>query len=191
MVSGQFFGTLGITRKDTMNPITTIDQLRNELAKGPDQDGYMGILKRVQLDLEKEVLPLCAWSDEHYTRIPLFRNSDCELLLMCWEPHQTSPIHTYDYQEGWMYILQGELCIEQYFTSMLENQLKLIESTRLPEKSIPHLNDYIGFHRGFNCVDRRTISLHIYSLPIETWQVYDQESKRIHSMSVWSDPIQK
>ena len=177
-----------MTEKANMSAITTVNDLIETLKKGPGSEGYMGIMKRIDFDLEKEIMPLCQWSDEHYTRIPLFRNSDCELLLMCWEPHQTSPIHTYDYQEGWLYILQGELCIEQYFTSMVENKLKLIESTRLPEKSIPYLNDYIGFHRGFNCVNRRTISLHIYSLPIETWQVYDEETKRVHTMSVWSNP---
>ncbi len=171
-----------------MSSITTIEGLIRELEQGPGKEGYMGVLKRVGPDFRKEVCPLCKWSNDRYTRIPLFRNSDCELLLMCWEPHQTSPIHTYDYQEGWIYILQGELCIEQYFTSMVEDQLKLIESIRLPEKSAPYLNDYIGFHRGFNCANKRTISLHIYSLPIDTWQVYDDGAKRVHSMSVWNNP---
>lgn len=170
-----------------MNTINSIEQLIEELQKVSKSSDYMGVLKRVEFDVEKEIRPLCQWSSDHYTRIPLFKNSECELLLMCWEPHQSSPIHTYDYQEGWMYIIQGELCIEQYFTSMIENELKLVESTRLPEKSIPYLNDYIGFHRGFNCINERTISLHIYSLPIDTWQVYDPKTKSVTFMGPWSD----
>ena len=171
-----------------MEPITSIKDLIVELEKVKKSSGYMDALKRVELDHESEVLPLCQWSEDHYTRIPLHRTSEFELLLMCWEPHQTSPIHTYDYQEGWLYIIKGELCIEQYFTSMIENDLKLVESTRLPEKSIPYLNDHIGFHRGFNCFDGRTISLHVYSMPIDTWQVYNPETKSVTSMGPWNDP---
>jgi hypothetical protein len=51
----------------TPGPITTIEELVNELCKGAGRKGYLEILDRIAIPVE-DFEPYCRWNDKHYTR---------------------------------------------------------------------------------------------------------------------------
>lgn len=159
----------------TDHKITSIKSLLNELEKGTGQDGYLGMMHKLQIP-KQEVLPYCTWNNKHYTRNLLERNNDFELILMCWEPGQESLIHSYSDQEGWMFVIEGELTVNHYFKSSRGEKMQYYKEVQLRSGKFLYVNDYLGFHSATNSYQHRTISLHLHAGPVEKWKVYDPET---------------
>ena len=80
---------------------------------GPGYGGYLDILKAIDIP-ESEWKSYHNWSDEKYTRNCILNCDDFELILMCWKSGQQSAIHSYNFQEGWIKVIKGELTIDTY-----------------------------------------------------------------------------
>lgn len=166
--------------------ITTIPALLKELELGTGIDGYMGLMNKMCIN-SSEVLKYASWSRKHYTRNLIERNSQYELLLMCWESGQHSPIHSYGDEQGWMYVIQGELVINHYFKSHDNVKMQFYKSVKLfPEKYL-YVNDYLGFHSATNSSKGRTMSLHLHAGPVEGWTIYDPESNSFFNVKTTID----
>jgi cysteine dioxygenase len=117
------------------------------------------VLKEIKFGF-REIEHLCFWDRDNYSKISIEKNEGCELVLICWEKDQQSPIHSHDLDEAWTYILKGELTEEIYNSSdnsALENTIVLnpkdVSSIKKESNKV---------HRLINTFDGRSVSLHLY-----------------------------
>lgn len=117
-----------------------------------------------------------------YTRNLIARNEWFELLLLCWEEGQTSPIHNHAGQNCWMAVLEGEIEEEQFdcpgpFDPAQRGALPVLRSSkRFAAPKVAFINDDIALHRVSLRTSTRGASLHVYSRPIDTCNVYDEST---------------
>ncbi|MEO1653071.1 MAG: cysteine dioxygenase family protein [Bacteroidota bacterium] len=96
------------------------------------------------------------YDSECYTRNYVVRQEAFEILVLCWQPGQGSPIHNHPHQGCLLKILDGSLTENRY----AQNQV--LES-QLHRGDISYIDDQMGFHRIHNNGKTPAISLHIYA----------------------------
>jgi cysteine dioxygenase len=165
---------------ETMNfaSIESFDQLVKNLNLGPGYGGYLDLLKAIKLP-ESEWKKHCQWKEQRYTRNCIASCEGYELILMCWKKGQASPIHSYDFQEGWVKVFQGQLSIDIFQVDREELRAELDEEVPLEEKEYIYLNDNMGFHRMRNTAEGDTISLHLHVEKVKQWEVWDDTKNEI------------
>jgi cysteine dioxygenase len=152
-------------------PITRINQLINKLKITTKAD-YKSIGLTLDIPVE-DLAPYAFWTDEHYTRNCIVRESDYELILLCWEPGQQTPIHCHGGEECWVYALDGELEESHYQFDGDNLELENTFSLESGEKSF--MMDEFGYHRLVNNSENRAMSLHLYMDTIDTCTVFDKK----------------
>jgi len=151
--------------------ITSLDPLIDKLNSTSSEE-YKAIGFSLDIPLE-DILPYAFWSTEHYTRNCIVRESDYELILLCWEPGQETPIHCHGGEECWVYVLDGQL-EESHFQFDGDNIIfEDLSKLKSGEKSF--MDDEIGYHKLVNNTNKRAMSLHLYMDIIDTCTVYDEE----------------
>lgn len=140
--------------------INNLKSLINALKHKQAEDSYAGILNKIQFTF-KEIEHLCFWDRDNYSKINLEKNEFCELVLICWEKEQQSPIHNHNLTEAWTYILKGELTEEIYVENKenpsIENTVILSQGDISSIKEKDH-----KVHRLLNSYNGRSVSLHLY-----------------------------
>ncbi|HTR26425.1 MAG TPA: cysteine dioxygenase family protein [Terriglobales bacterium] len=146
--------------------------------------------------------PYILWSSDHYTRNLIYRDQFFEVLALCWLPGQHTPVHTHDGQLGWVTMVQGELdCRDYRFvrppleerSDPTDSQFRPYFSARSRRVDVELLASTICVADGsVVVVDRRrtthqianlehsrhgSVSLHIYSKPIERCVQFDETSR--------------
>jgi len=113
---------------------------------------------------------------EVYTRNLVGRNEHFEMLLLCWNVGQQSPIHNHAGQNCWMGILEGEM-EEILFSPPADGRpgplAPLNSKVHVPGR-VGFINDDIALHRVRPVAGMRGISLHLYAKPIDECNVYDE-----------------
>ncbi len=150
----------------------SVEDLIRNLEWGPGFAGYAELMKAIELTPE-DLEPYLTWNKERYTRNWLAYDDTYELLVMGWEEGQATSVHNYQSREGWAYVVQGELTEERYYRSKDKGELSLISSGKIHPGGFTFMTDMIGMHRFVNTHEGRTISLHIYSEPVEEWTSVD------------------
>lgn len=155
-----------------MLPITKVSSLLLELS---ETNNYDEVVKRIQIPVS-ELSEYLLWDKQFYTRNCVERNDDYELIVLCWEPNQYTPIHCHNKQECWIYMVEGEIDEIQY--QLDEHEVpKQINREKLIENKSYHTNDDLGFHSLSNMTSKRCVSLHLYARPIEECRFFSDESK--------------
>ena len=127
------------------------------------------------LDLPNSAFePFCSWSTESYTRNCLVDTGAFELILLCWEAGQCTPIHDHGGEECWVKIIEGEFK-ETIYQMGEKGELNKVKSTILKPGDISYMIDFMGCHSLENCSSKRSMSLHLYAKPIRTCQSYDDD----------------
>lgn len=159
-----------------MAPIRSVEELVEALLAGPrGNEGYLSILERIEIPAEL-FLPHCTWNEKHYTRNCLVRNSDFELLLICYGPGQRTSIHDYDTQEAWVHPVIGSVIEERYhFTP--GTGLRKVSSSKLDAGSFSYMHNGRSIHRYSNTTDERSVTLNLYAKPLSKWKVYDERAE--------------
>ena len=123
--------------------------------------------------------PYLFFSKNHYTRNLIFKNDLFELLAICWEIGQASPIHNHHGQNCWMAMPVGKLRLQNFRIIEQDSQTGYcqLEPTDIFDihKSLPATVDPAEpVHRVMNIPDfhQRAVSLHIYSKPFDRCLVY-------------------
>ncbi len=160
--------------------ITSLTQLIEEL-KGATKEEYKSIGVSLEIPLE-EILPYAHWSDEHYTRNCIIREDNFELILLCWEPGQGTPVHCHGGEECWVYVVQGK--IEESHYQFLNNELVFGDKTTMISGEKSFMSDEMGYHKLENNPLIRTMSLHLYMDPIDDCTIYDKHSGEFVSRSL-------
>ncbi|HAD96275.1 MAG TPA: hypothetical protein DCG19_02655 [Cryomorphaceae bacterium] len=150
--------------------ITSIQQLRKALSKEAGHAGYSAIVDSINIPV-KEIEPYQHWNGSHHTRVSLFDSEPIEAVLTCWEPGQSSAIHNYDFKQGWVLILQGQLYLELYH---LKNDRPVeVSEIALRDKGVFYLNDGMGFHRFSNNSPHRSLALFLYASKVKRWTTFN------------------
>ena len=155
----------------SLNTIKSITQLIEQLSQNNKQH-YSAILNKTDIPLSC-FLSYTSWNETSYTRNCITRNSDFELLLLCWEKEQHTAIHSHSGQDCWVYPVEG--LIKEYHYKIENNQPEIIEGNILNKPSF--INDKLYQHSLHNIGNSRAITLHIYAKPIAHCTYYDSEEK--------------
>ncbi|MGV6828632.1 MAG: cysteine dioxygenase [Flavobacteriales bacterium] len=172
-----------------MKPILLLPQLIKEL-KSAKRNEYPEIVKRIKIPTE-DFLKFATWDNKKYTRNCLFRNENFELLLLCWEPSQKTPIHNHNKQECWVYLVQGNM-IEKRCVLNKNKQLEEDTQVEMNVEGSYYINDEIGFHSLQNNSEiKRSMSLHLYAKPIEKCLFYDEKEKCLKEIDLTYSTIRQ
>ena len=155
-----------------MKVINKLSELIIEL-NNSTKDEYAAIGARIEIPLE-QLKPYSHWNSEFYARNCIERTEHFELILLCWEAEQETPVHCHGGEECWVYVMDGKL-EETHF--QYENDELITESIEVlskGEKSF--MCDDLGYHKLENTGGKRSISLHLYMDPIDTCTRFDEKS---------------
>lgn len=160
--------------------ISSLSHLIHQL-QSVTKEKYKSIGVQLNIPLE-EFLPYANWSDDHYTRNCIIREEKFELILLCWEAGQTTPVHCHGGEECWVYIVDGEIDESHY---QFENDTLIKENTvKLTRGEKSFMSDEMGYHKLENNSAQRALSLHLYMEPIDDCTVYDKHLEEFKSRSL-------
>lgn len=131
------------------------------------------IIRSIDLPIS-DLEEYCSWSKESYTRNCIIDCQSFELILLCWENGQMTPIHDHGGEECWVRVVQGNF-EETIYQTNESGELNKVRSTLSKAGDISYMKDFMGFHRLHNLDDSRSMSLHLYAKPIRNCQLYDEE----------------
>ncbi|MGB0166381.1 MAG: cysteine dioxygenase, partial [Luteibaculum sp.] len=164
-----------------------VAQLINELHTCQlDSSCYLDTLKRMDIPL-REFENYYSWNEENYTRNCVFQNELFEMLLICFEKGQGSPIHDYDSHEAWITVVQGKLREEKFRKHPKGRGLEKVSSVNLVPGDFTFISGQVGIHRYYNIFENRSACLCLYAKPVERWKVYDEKTGDFTEKAVWYD----
>lgn len=125
------------------------------------------------------------FSREHYTRNLIHQTELFELIAICWEIGQKSPIHNHRDQNCWMAVPYGKLQIHNFQLIKKDPStnfcdLKSSGQFLMDPQSPQAVDPAQPIHQVLNLPSfgSKAVSLHIYSRPYSTCEVYDLKEKR-------------
>nr|XP_022308663.1 cysteine dioxygenase type 1-like isoform X1 [Crassostrea virginica]XP_022308664.1 cysteine dioxygenase type 1-like isoform X2 [Crassostrea virginica] len=128
------------------------------------------------------------WSDVKYTRTLLDRgNGHYNLMTLCWNTGQESPIHNHPDSHCFMKTLQGTVHEEVYkkpntSSSCCQNcdcEMIKIADRDYKVDDVALITDNDGVHRvGNRSHVEKAVTLHLYSPPFSTCHKYDDKSSK-------------
>lgn len=153
------------------------------------------LLVRLTID-PADLAPYEHWLPDRHSRNLIYRNARIEAMLLCWPAGATTPPHTHNGQLGWMAMISGSLVVENFRyvdCSTPENQQvsgidciagateitlePIAREVCVPGGPLNTVDKTQTIHRITNPGDR-AMSLHIYSLPIDSCVVFDLEAQK-------------
>lgn len=177
-------------------PVTVqglIELLRGAEGAPITSDRIAGLLAEVEV-AESDLRPYVAYCDDHYTRHLIHRDRWFDVMTICWQPGQGTPVHTHNGQLGWAKVLRGALeCVEYRWLGCdrPENQdvsgmdclagghqVKLephAPAVLVPGGDVNRVTRKVTIHSlgvPQGCAER-TVSLHVYSLPFDSCVTFD------------------
>lgn len=126
--------------------------------------------------------PYLFFSQATYTRNLIFKNDLFELLALCWGSGQVSRIHNHRDQQCWMAVPIGRLQVQDY--RVLDRDPGRKTCRLEPTRSYPitpaqpaEVDANEPVHQVLNLPEfgGRAVSLHIYSKPFDSCEVYSLE----------------
>ena len=117
-----------------------------------------------------------------YTRNMIYKDSNFEVLLICWSAGQMAPIHGHEGEKCWFKILSGSLEIYNYKIETIR-PLKLKKMEKITA-STGYLDGPADIHSINNCYKNPVITLHIYAKPYDTCDIYDLKTNQIQRLKM-------
>ncbi len=126
------------------------------------------------------------FDDGFYARNLVEVNDLFELIVICWQAGQASPIHNHAGQHCWMAILEGTIEETHYQTPAADHSGPLAPSAvhSYETGAVGYINDDIALHVIRPTQDALGVSLHLYSRPIETCNIYCPDTGEIRPRRV-------
>lgn len=163
-----------------MNRIETLDQLIDVLNQSEPEE-YVKVARRMRIPLS-EFEKYTFWKEDCYTRNCIERTSVFELILICWNPGDETPIHGHDEQRCWVYQADGEIREIRY-----DNQLAECHRMVLTTGCLSYMEDEMGYHSLKNCTEERAMTLHLYISPIDSCKIYDDDASKFKTKELQYD----
>jgi cysteine dioxygenase len=147
-------------------------------------EGVLDYLKRNPVDPES-LDPYLYFCQDHYTRNLIQHTPLFDLIAICWEVGQRSPIHNHRDQRCWMAIAYGRVQVQNFrliskdaathFCELEPTDHYIIDAERPAEVDPKEPIHLVANPSSF---DSRAVTLHIYSRPFNTCEVYDLKARR-------------
>ena len=122
-----------------------------------------------------ELDPYLVWKPDRYTRGLVYRNELFEVIVLCWNVGQGSPVHDHAGQRCWMTLPQGRLEITNYAYKH-GREIEFIDTEIVGEhESDIHIDQCSSVHQITNrCAwCEPAVSLQVYSRPFDSCYIYD------------------
>lgn len=132
------------------------------------------ILKQMNIPIS-DFEAYASWDKEGYSRNCLHRTNEYELILLCWNKGDVTPIHGHDGQKCWVYQIKGQIS-EIRYANDASGQLVETNKTQLNPGQLSFMNEAMGYHKLTNDTDGRAMTLHVYVSPINSCEVFNAES---------------
>ena len=117
-----------------------------------------------------------------YTRNMIYKDSNFEVLLICWSAGQMAPIHGHEGEKCWFKILSGSLEIYNYkIESSKPLKLKQLE---IINASAGYLDGPADIHSINNCYKDSVTTLHVYAKPYDSCEIYDLKTNQIQRLKM-------
>jgi cysteine dioxygenase len=121
---------------------------------------------------------------DHYTRNLITKTELFELIAVCWDIGQKSPIHNHRDQRCWMAVPLGKLQIHN-FALVTKNpatgfcELRSNGQVLMDPRNPQEVDKDEPIHQVLNLTSfgSKAVSLHIYSRPFDSCEVYDLKEK--------------
>ena len=122
------------------------------------------------------------FSKNTYTRNMIYKDSNFEVLLICWSEGQMAPIHGHEGEKCWFKILSGSLEILNYeIKSTKPLKLKQLEKINA---SSGYLDGPADIHAINNCYKEPVKTLHVYAKPYDSCDIYDLKTNQIQRLEM-------
>jgi cysteine dioxygenase len=147
-------------------------------------EGVLAFLRRNRVD-PATLAPYLYFSQEHYTRNLVHKTRLFELIAICWEVGQRSVIHNHCDQHCWMAAPYGKVQVQNFKLVRrdgesgyceLEPSTHFVIEPESPQEVDPAEPIHLVANRA--SFGSRAVTLHIYSRPYDTCEVYDLKAKR-------------
>jgi cysteine dioxygenase len=145
--------------------------------------------------------PYLFFDDKFYTRNLIYRDPLFEVLSICWQPGQKTPVHTHNGQLCWMIMQRGNLTVVDYkwigcdhpeYQNVVGLDC-LAGSDHIRLDRVRETDAHTGgpiltadkiqtIHQLFNANEtrERAVSIHIYSRPIDSCVAFDMEKQHCY-----------
>jgi cysteine dioxygenase len=133
------------------------------------------IIQVAELPAE-ELIAYSSWSDDTYTRNCIYEDEDFELILLCWKPGQSTPIHDHGGEECWVKVIEGAFK-ERIFQHDEAGDLQEISSSVTHIGDVSYMIDFMGYHSLENISPGNSMTLHLYAKPIKNCHIFDEDSQ--------------
>jgi cysteine dioxygenase len=168
--------------------MVTIQDFSQRLSSIPeDQFTHQGVLDYLRQNrVDPESLdPYLYFCREHYTRNLIQHTPLFDLIAICWEVGQRSAIHNHRDQRCWMAIAYGRVQVQNFrlvrkdpatqYCELEPTDHYIIDAERPAEVDPEEPIHLVANPTSF---DSRAVTLHIYSRPFNTCEVYDLKARR-------------
>ena len=174
----------------------SVDRFIEGLCRIPESDFTVPSVGRYieedRVDLDS-LSPYLFFRPTHYTRNLIYKCGLFELLAICWEAGQVSPIHNHQGQNCWMGVPLGKLAVQNYDVVKIDGagHCELREAERLvmdPGHPSSVDNDR-PIHAVLNLPEygQRAVSLHVYSRPYDRCLVYSLNESSYREVPLFYD----
>lgn len=160
------------TLTSSQNSISRLPDFLKKLEETPSED-FPKLLERLDISADN-LYAHKSWSKDHYKRNHIVKNDRYELILICWEAGQTTPIHDHDGENCWVYFVDG-LFLETIYS--MEDKMKVLAQNKMLPGAVSYMTDSSGFHTIQNTTKGRGMTLHLYANPILKCRVFDNTKR--------------
>ena len=129
------------------------------------------------------------FKDHGYTRNLVHRADHFELMTICWDVGQASTIHNHRDQSCWMTVPSGRLRVQNYRVLEIDRdrrtcRLQASDSYDITPEHPAEVDEHEPVHQVINPAENgtRAVSVHLYSRPFDTCEVYNLEKGKYCDM---------
>ncbi|MFT4758581.1 MAG: cysteine dioxygenase [Paraglaciecola sp.] len=158
-----------LTQEIEPSIISSLPDFLKKLKETPSKD-FPALLDNLDVSAD-DFSDHGSWCEDHYKRNHILKNDRYEVILICWETGQTTPIHDHDGENCWVYFVDGQFSETIY--SMKDKMKVLAENEMLPG-SVSYMTDASGLHSIKNTTKGRGMTLHLYANPIQKCRVFNK-----------------
>ncbi|KAI8909565.1 RmlC-like cupin domain-containing protein [Gorgonomyces haynaldii] len=120
----------------------------------------------------------CHFDPHRYTRnLVDTGNGNYNLIVLCWDKNQTSPIHDHPNSHCLVKMLDGELTESLYDWPNENGPMHLRQESVFYRDQVTYMHDKMGLHRMSNQSNKNVaVSLHLYSPPYQMCKTFCETS---------------
>ena len=164
------------------------------------RDSVLDLCDSVQIS-DASLSRYVMYDNSFYTRNLIYRDPLFEVMTICWEPDQRTAVHTHNGQLCWMITQRGNLAVVDYkwlgcdhpeyqnvvgIDCVAGSERTNLEVIREVEASaggpVVTADKLQTIHRLYNLSanTERSVTIHIYSRPIDSCVAFDMENHRCY-----------